>query len=90
MSKFVCQQYTERAGLAYEQMQSEEVERLEKETPPAPEGADEMLISADGAMVPLRHGIWAEVRTLVVGEVQPAQEEHGEQVVHTENLSYFS
>jgi hypothetical protein len=90
VSKSVCQQYTERAGLAYEQMQSEEVERLEKETPLAPTGAEKMLISADGAMVPLRHGIWAEVRTLVIGEVQPPHEEHGEQVVHTENLSYFS
>jgi hypothetical protein len=36
------------------------------------------------------HGVWAEVRTLVVGEVQPPKEEHGEQVVHTQNLSYFS
>jgi hypothetical protein len=41
-------------------------------------------------MVPLVHGVWAEVKTLVVGEVQPAVEEHGERVVHTRNLSYFS
>jgi hypothetical protein len=49
-----------------------------------------MQISADGAMVPLLHGVWAEVRTLVIGEVQPAVEEKGEMVVHTQNLSYFS
>ncbi|MEI6291898.1 MAG: ISKra4 family transposase, partial [Chloroflexota bacterium] len=34
--------------------------------------------------------IWAEVRTLVIGEVQPAVREKGKMVVHTRNLSYFS
>jgi hypothetical protein len=90
VGKIVSQQYTERAGEAYEQLQNKEVDDLEKEMPPAPKGSEKMLISADGAMVPLLHGIWAEVRTLVVGEVQPPKEEHGEQVVHTEKLSYFS
>ena len=61
-----------------------------KRWPPAEKGADKLQISADGAMVPLVHGIWAEVKTLVVGEVQPAVEENGERVVHTRNLSYFS
>jgi len=32
-SRIVSQKYTEEAGQAYEQIQSEEVERLEKETP---------------------------------------------------------
>jgi hypothetical protein len=41
-------------------------------------------------MVPLVHGVWAEARTLVLGDVQPAVEEKGEMVVHTQNLSYFS
>jgi hypothetical protein len=90
VSKIVSQRYTEEAGAAYEQMQNEAVAALEKETPPAPACAEKLQISADGAMVPLLHGVWAEVRTLVVGEVQPAQEVHGEQVVHTRNLSYFS
>jgi hypothetical protein len=90
VSKIVSQQYTERAGEAYEQLQNDEVAELEKKMPPAPKGSEKMLISADGAMVPLLHGIWAEVRTLVVGEVQPPKEEHGEQVIHTQKLSYFS
>jgi hypothetical protein len=47
-------------------------------------------MSADGAMVPLLHGQWAEVRTVVIGEVQSPVEERGEWVVHTRNLSYFS
>jgi hypothetical protein len=90
VSKGVGQRYAEAAGAAYERMQNEEVERLEKEMPPAEKSADKLQISVDGAMVPLLHGIWGEVRTLVIGEVQPAVEERGERVVHTQNLSYFS
>jgi hypothetical protein len=90
VSQIVAQHYTETAGALYVQMQEEEVVRLEREMPEATCQADKLLISADGAMVPLRHGVWAEVRTLVVGEVQPAVEEKGEPVVHTRNLSYFS
>jgi hypothetical protein len=90
VSRIVSQRYTEESGWAYEQMQREEVERLEKEPLPAPKGAEKMQISADGAMVPLLHGVWAEVKTLVIGDVQPAVEEKGEKVVHTHNLSYFS
>jgi hypothetical protein len=90
VSQIVSQKYTEEAGAAYEHIQAEEVRRLEKEMPPAEKGADKLQISADGAMVPLLHGLWAEVKTLVVGEVQPAVEQNGERVVHTRNLSYFS
>lgn len=90
VSQIVSQRYTEEAGGAYEQMQTEEVEQLEREMPRAVGGTDKMQISADGAMVPLLHGVWAEVRTLVIGEVQPAVQEKGEMVVHTRNLSYFS
>ena len=90
VSQIVAQNCTETAGAMYVQMQEEEVARLEGEMPEAARGADKIQISADGAMVPLLHGIWAEVRTLVVGEVQPAVEEKGEQVVHTQKLSYFS
>jgi len=82
--------FAKAAGAAYEQIQVEEVERIEKEMPVAEKGADKIQISADGAMVPLLHGVWAEVRTLVIGEVQPAVEKKGEKVVCTRNLSYFS
>ena len=90
VSKGLAERYTEEAGAAYEALQTEEVEQLEKEMPPAVQGADKMLLSADGAMVPLLHGTWAEVRTLVVGEVQAPAMERGQAVVHTRNLSYFS
>jgi hypothetical protein len=90
VGKVTSQRYTEEAGVAYEQIQNEEAEFLEKQMPPAGEGAEKMQISADGAMVPLLHGVWAEVRTLAIGEVQPAVKEKGEWVVHTQNVSYFS
>ena len=90
VGKITSQRYTEEAGAAYEQLQQEEAAYIERHMPPACEGAEKMQISADGAMVPLLHGVWAEVRTLVIGEVQPALEEKGEMVVHTQNLSYFS
>ena len=78
VSQIVAQNYAERAGAMYVQMQEEEVARLEREMPDAVHGADKLQISADGAMVPLLQGKWAEVRTLVVGEVQPGVEEEGE------------
>ena len=90
VSASMSRRNSEAAGAAYEELQKEEMERLEKEMPVAPKGAERMQMSADGAMVPLLHGQWAEVRTLVVGEVQPPVEERGEWVVHTRNLSYFS
>jgi len=82
--------YTELAGAAYVALQNEEVECLEQTAPEPCQGAEKMLISADGAMVPLRQGEWAEVKTCVVGEVQAPVLEKDEWVVHTRQLSYFS
>lgn len=90
ISKSVSRRYTEEAGAAYVDVQTEEVEHIEREMPAAPATAEKLQMSADGAMVPLVHGQWAEVRTVVIGEVQPRVQERGEWVVHTRNLSYFS
>jgi len=90
IDKSMAQRYTETAGEVYVQMQEEEVIQLEREMPEAAAGAEKMQISADGAMVPLLHGVWAEVRTLVIGEVEASKGEHGEREVHAGNLSYFS
>ena len=90
VDKSMAQRYTERAGAIYVQTQEEEVIRLEREMPEAAAGAEKMQISADGAMVPLLHGIWAEVRTLVIGEVEANKGEQGEGELHARNLSYFS
>jgi hypothetical protein len=49
--------------------------------------ADKLVVSVDGVMVPLVHGHWAEVKTLVIGEVPADQEAAGVKSTH---LSYFS
>ena len=82
--------HTETTGAAYVALQTEEVARVERTLPAVPEGAKRQLLSTDGAMVPLVHGEWAEVKTVAIGEIQPPVLENGEVVVHTTQLSYFS
>ncbi len=86
----LARQLTEAAGATYVELQTAAVERLERTAPPPPEGPALQLVSVDGAMVPLVHGEWAAVKTVVVGTVQPPVLEKGEPVVHTTDLSYFS
>ncbi len=81
---------TEEAGAAYVAVQTAEGEQLERTVPPAPVGPALQLLSVDGAFVPLVHQEWAEVKTLAVGVVGEPVVEHGERVVHTTDLSYFS
>jgi hypothetical protein len=81
---------TEAAGAAYVQLQTEAADQIERMAPPAPPGADQMVISADGAMVPLRQGEWGEARTLAVGEVQVGLAKAGTKEVHTHHITYFS
>lgn len=90
VSGAMSRRYTEKAGEVYVEMQNQEAEWLERERPDAPGGAEKLQVSVDGAMVPLVAGEWAEVKTLVIGEVQPAVKEKEEWVVHTRKLSYFS
>jgi len=81
---------TEAAGAAYVAVQTAEVERLEREAPAAPSGPAQQFLSVDGAFVPLVGGEWAEVKTLVIGEVEPPKQVKGETVIQTRALSYFS
>jgi hypothetical protein len=90
VSEPTTRRYVEAAGKAYEEYQTAEVERLEKTSPPVKKNEKKMLISVDGAMVPLVGGEWAEVKTLTIGEIQKPVMERGEWVVHSENHSYFS
>lgn len=80
----------EAAGAAYVAVQAAEVAALERAAPAAVPGPATLLVSVDGAMVPLVGGAWAEVKTLAVGVVQPPVIERGERVVRTTALSYFS
>jgi hypothetical protein len=92
VSEPTARRYTQEAGAAQVDWQTQEVDRLEREAPPAPPGPAKLYLSADGAFVPLVGGEWAEVKTVVIGEVgEPVQNaKPGEPVVHTRNLSYFS
>lgn len=80
---------TEEAGAAYVALQTKELERLERETPMAPAGPAVQQLSVDGAMVPLLHKDWAEVKTLAIGVVRQRLKT-GEMGPHTEEISYFS
>jgi len=91
VSEPTARRYTQGAGKAYVGWQAGEVERLERETPATPPaGSEKMMISVDGAMVPLVGGEWAEVKTMTIGEIQAPVLEKGEWVVHSQKHSYFS
>ncbi len=90
VSKATAVRITEAAGAAAVAVQTAVVARIAQEYPPPAARPDTLLVSADGAMVPVLHGEWAEVKTLAIGEVAPPVLEQGERVVHTQQLSYFS
>ncbi len=76
---------TEAAGAAQVARATAVVAALERTLPEEPTGPAVQLLSVDGAMVPLRHGVWAEVKTLALGEVVGTAD--GPRTV---GLSYFS
>lgn len=90
VSRATVERITEAAGAAYVAYQNEEATRIQREMPEPPAGPAQLFMSADGAMVPLVGGEWGEVKTLVIGEVQPPQVVKGEQVIRTAKHSYFS
>ena len=90
ISRVTVERLTEAAGAAYVRYQNQELEQLEKTLVPAPAGAGQQFLRVDGAMIPLVGGEWAEVKTLVIGEVKPPLLVAGECVSQTAALSYFS
>ena len=81
---------TEAAGATAVALQTREAERILQTHPLAPPGPEQLVFSVDGAMVPLVRGVWAEVRTLAVGEPSVGTTAEGQQLVQTRALSYFS
>lgn len=83
---------TEQAGQAYVEVQTAQVDAIEHDGPTAPPGPAVQQLSVDGAMVPLLHKEWGEVKTLAVGVVgaPAANKRTGEREVHTGQLTYFS
>jgi hypothetical protein len=86
VSKSSARRFTLAAGQAGLQEWEEQTIALQQALPEGPTEARQQVMSADGAMVPLVGGEWAEVKTLVLGEVTrtPAQE------AQMEHLSYCS
>jgi hypothetical protein len=90
VSRPTAERVTEAAGAASVAWQTAEVARLEREAPAVPAGLAKLFMRVDGAQVPLVGGEWGEVKTLVLGVVQPPQVVQGETVVRTAEHSYFS
>jgi hypothetical protein len=109
VSEATARRQTEAAGAAYEAVQNEQASQLLHEqekkskkgraksgqppTRPVTEPATKLLLSSDGAMVPLVGGVWAEAKTVVIGEVHSKEKvckQRPEQQVEVVNLSYFS
>lgn len=89
VSEDTARRQTVAAGAAYVAVQDAELARLERELPEPPQGPPIQQVSADGAMVPLRHGKWAEVKTLAVGTVTTVAGKVGPEV-RTRDLTSFS
>ena len=87
VSEATTRRQTYLAGAAYEAVQAAQAAAPEDPAPARTAPADKLVLSVDGAMVPLVHGQWAEVKTLVIGEV-PAGQAAG--AVKSTQLSYFS
>jgi hypothetical protein len=90
LEETTVRRHTQAAGAAYVAEQAAELQRLERERPPAPAGPAVQYLSADGAMVPLVGGEWAEVKTLAIGEVEQRPGPDGSLEAHTSNLTYLA
>ena len=90
ISETSVRHHTEVAGAAYVAIQTAELERLHRERPIGPTGPDVLQVSADGAMVPLTGGEWAEVKTVAVGRVDVELNRDGVAAAHARDLGYFS
>lgn len=90
LSEPTARRKTEEAGAAYVEVQTAEVAAIARDEGPTPDGPPLQQLSVDGAMVPLLHKQWGEVKTLVLGEIGPPVQEKGEWHVHATQLSYFS
>lgn len=99
VSAATVRRQTEAVGASAVALAEAAVERIEQEWPQPPDAPDRLVVSADGAMVPLRHGEWAEMKLVSVGEPEPdaraAEAVEGNRAtgatgVRTRRLSYFA
>lgn len=81
---------SEAAGASAVALQTKQAEQILQTHPLPPHRPDRLVLSVDGAMVPLVHGVWAEARTVALGEPVVVTSSEGQPVVQTRALSYFS
>ena len=90
VSEDTIRRHTEGAGAALAAVEDAAVARLGRQWPAPPPGPAVAQWSMDGAMVPLVHREWAEVKTAVVGRVEQRLGKEGPAEAHTTDLTYFS
>lgn len=92
LSEATARRKTEQAGHAYVAVQTAQVEAIARDESPPSVGPAVQQLSADGAMVPLLHKAWGEVKTVAIGVVGPPvlNPRTGEPEVHASEISYFS
>lgn len=84
-------QITLRNGVIANELLTKEIQRLQQEAPEPTVAPENLVVSADGAMVQLTTGEWREVKTVAFGEFASQWEAKKGQVrTKTENISYFS
>jgi hypothetical protein len=88
VSKETVRRLTEEAGAAQVAIEQHDLEELERTAPAEPAGPAVQQLSADGVMVPLVHGEWAEARILAIGTIEQQTNQKGEQEAHCTELSY--
>lgn len=94
LSEATVRRETLQAGVIVEAIQTEQAQPQQR-TPrfPLPLAApgEQMVMGSDGGMVPLRGGVWAEVKTAVFAQVavMPAGQ-HAPKRVKTQEHSYFA
>ena len=83
---------TEAVGTTAVALAEEAVDRLEREQPRPPEAPARLVLGADGAMVPLVGGEWAEMKLLSIGVPADAQTDGESRAAsgHLGTRSYFA
>lgn len=91
VSVWTVRRTCQRHGRAAEKVAREEVERLEEKAPTAKEKPGRLLVSADGALIPLTNGEWREVKSVAIGVIEAAwQTKKCKVEIKARELSYFS
>ena len=93
VSESTVRRLTEGGGAALLAQETKAASAVAVPSGTANEAPAQVYLSVDGAMVPVLHGQWREVKTLLIGVPEPARglpRERAEQETVCKELSYFS